>query len=209
MKRALLVGCLFCLWLQASAVIPKVYRHAFKFNAVATIAGDATLHYEQYLGWRFSVEGGVGTTWNNKVQQYFDLFSHDFVEPPDKFGLGWSFRAQVRYHPLKEEVGIKGSYVAIEYGQESRVFKFDYSQGTSASAGFVSTTNHTFHTGFLIGVEDNFEKRKHLLYDFHIGFGLRQMSWFDAIKDFIAAPDFKKILVTPVLLLGVKVGWGW
>lgn len=212
MKKVALFLLLFFLQfsLFASDSIPvREYRHAVKLSLISVFAGDLSLHVEQRIGKHFSAEIGVGRTWNNIVQQYFDLFTKDVIEQPAKYGFGWSFKGQLRYFPMKEERAIIGSYIALEFGERNHVLQFDYQSGASASAQVSTTNERMSHGAFLIGVTENGDKHGHYLFDFHIGIGLRQTTWFDTISQFILSPDFKSISFSPVILLGLKLGFGW
>ena len=214
-KLALIVLIFFCQLtsflhaLPTDSFPPREFRHAVKISLISVVAGDLSVHYEQRFCKRFPAEIGIGRTWTNIVQQYFDLFTRDLITPPDKYGFGWSFKGQLRYYPMKEERAILGSYIALEFGKRNHVMQFDYTTAASGSAQ-VSTTNERMnHGALLIGLMDNGEKHGHALFDFHIGLGLRQTTWFDTVSQFILSPDFKSISFSPVLLIGLKIGWGW
>lgn len=187
----------------------KVYRHSVKLSLVSIASGDLSFHYEQYLGHKFSIEAGIGRTWSNALTEYFDLFTKELIAPPDRYGFGWSFKGQVRYYPMKDERGIKGSFVALEFGERNHVLEFDYRSGATGSANFGTTNYKLFQAAALMGITENGDSNRHWFYDFQIGFGLRKSSWFDTISSFILSPDFKNISFSPVALIGLKLGFGW
>jgi hypothetical protein len=210
--------CLFVLLLFAAlfahasprdSIRPKIYHHNVKLSLVSAVAGDLSAHYEHFIWRRFSIEGGVGLTFSNILTDYFDVFTKNLIAPPDRYGVGFSFKGQLRYYPLKAERPLVGSYLALEFGQRNHVLRFDYTFGGSTAANFATADYKLFQTAVLMGVTENGDDNGHWMYDFSVGFGFQKTSIFNAVSSFIVAPHFKNITFAPRVLIGLKVCWGW
>ena len=186
------------------------YSHAFKFNAASLITGELPVAYEHKTSDYLTVEGGVGVTTYNLIEDLIRGYSLR-TDGETVSGLSYSALFNMKFFP--EGNAFKdGYYMALNFNFRNYAQNFSPSSNLAAD----TTMNESFSWSDL-GLTMGYHSRpsEKIMFDWYIGAGLRQKN--RAISTSTSGVDSNGLLIwtyaleessniSPAILGGLKIG---
>ena len=185
------------------------YNHSIKLSPTALIAGDLPVSYERKISDYFTLEGGLGLTNFNPIE---DLIRGYSARPDGETVSKISYSALLNANIFPEGNAFQDGYY-ISFNLNHRNYAQDFAL---AMPGLDSTFNESFQwsdLGFTMGYQSRPSER--MILDWFIGAGIRQktrkineyVNTFDPISGLFTGGYVlnESRNTTPAILGGVKI----
>lgn len=154
---------------QQAGLYYSRYNHAVKVSPTALVAGDIPFSYEHKMNSYFTLEGGVGITTRNYIEDFIRGYSFrtdgTTINKPS-----FSFSINAKFFPDGNAFQ-DGYYVALNLGHRQYAQEFQTVNDMNIDTVFNESFNWN-DFGFTMGYQSRPSER--MIFDWYIGAGIRQ-----------------------------------
>jgi hypothetical protein len=186
-------------------------KNKISINPLGIGIGDYPLYYERMFGTTFSVEVGLGVTYENYIGNFINFmesrnYSNLDFERTYQLGSTYSISPKV----YLEDDGFEGTYLAFCY--RHRLYK---DEATAYKGNIFNTplkesfklNSFTFNWGYVYHLGKGF------MLDYYIGIGLRTVTKSEIVQDYSNGNNAFKIenskRTYPTGMMGLKIGYAF
>ena len=146
------------------------YSHCLKYNLLPFFIGEFPVSYEYKINPFITLEGGLGITSNNHMDQLLYINDDFYAEPTNvlRNGLNLSHNAMIKVFPDAGAMD-DGFYIAIDYKNRP------YSKILDNPSFSQKATKLFIDIGLILGLQ--IRSSENLLMDFYAGLSQRHITW--------------------------------
>jgi len=188
----------------------KYDKNLIKWNIGLLARGAFEIDYERAIGDKFTIEVGVGVTYNDWM--YFAINQmYDFSDATDKYKYGALFTAGLRFYP-NSVVGFDGFYISLPFRYRNylstREITYYIDNGIYNNQEYTTTLNNNHkHTefGFIIGSQTG--NSWDVTLDYYFGIGISSLEKTYPVSNYNAPPvQMHSNSIKPVIYCGFRIG---